>query len=134
MEVKSHFAINSVDPSGFGSRLGYARWLLHLRTGAAPSHAEIGREVGRTGPAVSGWMEDEAAPVDYRVHGPLADFLGVAEEWLIKNAGSPPRPALWKEWLAAREAQGRGVRIPITKNPPALTQTELGKRGRGGSS
>lgn len=89
----------------FYERFGYARWLYHLDTGAAPAHAEIAREIGRTGPAVSGWMDDENPPTDYRVHQPLADFLGVDAKWLISDVGEAPRPQLWAVWLKARRSE-----------------------------
>jgi hypothetical protein len=88
--------------SHFGVRFGYARWLYHLRTGSSPGHAEIGREIGRTGPAVSGWMDAADAPIDWRVHTPLAEFLGIDESWLVRGQGDTPRPELWEAWLAAR--------------------------------
>jgi hypothetical protein len=110
-----------VKPSGFGSRFGYARWLYHLRHAAAPTHAEIARAVNRTGPAVSAWAEVDEAPVDYRVHEPLADFLEVDEAWLVKNVGDPPRADLWEAWRSARaikqppEALRRAGQAPTSK-------------------
>lgn len=107
-----------VAPPAFGERLGYARWLKHLTDGVAPAHAEIGREVGRTGPAVGAWMDEEEPPTDYRVHGPLAAFLGVDERWLIKNEVEPPRPELWKAWIAERRRAPR-LAMKRAKEPAA---------------
>lgn len=97
--------------SRFAERFGYSRWLYHLIHGVAPAHSEIGRAVSRTGPAVYGWMDMDEPPNDYRVHAPLAEFLGVSEEWLIKNQGEPPRPDLWKAWIAERR---RAERMPAS--------------------
>jgi hypothetical protein len=91
-----------VATSRFGQRFGYARWLKHLVDGTAPTHAEIGRAVGRTGPAVGAWLAESEPPSDWKVHAPLAGFLGVDEGWLVKQEGKPPRPELWREWLVAR--------------------------------
>lgn len=96
----------------FAERLGYARWLRHLLTGEAPSHAEIGREVHRTGQAVSGWSAAAEPPSDWKVHAPLAAYLGMEEKWLIRNEGPPPRPELWREWLVARRLD------PVRKEAP----------------
>lgn len=124
-------------PSGFGSRFGYARWLYHLRTGSAPTHAEIAREVKRTGPAVSAWVEADDAPVDYRVHAPLAEFLEVDEAWLVKNAGEPPRAELWQAWRAARErASGpnpkldRKLTVAETQSAREIRDGSAAKRAR----
>jgi hypothetical protein len=110
-----------VAPPRFGERLGYARWLYHLVTGAAPSHAEIGREVGRTGPAVGAWMEEQEPPSDYRVHAPLAAFLGVEEGWLIRDAGEPPRAELWAAWTAERRRAPR-LKLRPAKEPAAAAK------------
>lgn len=113
--------------STFAERLGYGRWLRHLIEGEAPSHAEVGRAVDRTGQAVSGWALLEAPPSDYRVHAPLAEYLGVEERWLIRNEGPPPRPVLWREWLVARAldtvraADPQGVAGPLEKERARAT-------------
>lgn len=93
--------------SQFYERLGFARWLAHLRTGVAPTHAEIARAVSRTGPAVGAWMSEAEPPSDYRVHGPLAEYLEVEGDWLIRDVGEPPRPELWAAWLEARRPARR---------------------------
>jgi hypothetical protein len=117
-----------VKPSGFGSRFGYARWLYHLRAGAAPTHAEIAREVNRTGPAVSAWGDADEAPVDYRVHAPLAEFLEVDEAWLVKNVGEPPRPELWQAWRAARAIKQPPEALRVSARAP--TSKTNAKKGR----
>jgi hypothetical protein len=89
--------------SRFSLRIGYAGWLLHLRRGEPVGFAEIGRAVGRTGQAVSGWFRAPHPPVDYRVHAALAGFLGVDADWLVRDAGDPPRPELWAAWTATRK-------------------------------
>lgn len=100
----------------FALRFGYARWLRHLLSGEPPGYAEIGRATGLTGQAVSGWSSREEAPTNYKVHRPLAEFLGVDRDWLIDGAGDAPDSALWTRWLRAREASADpfadGVEIP----------------------
>lgn len=112
--------------SSFAERFGYGIWLRHLVTGAAPSFAEIGREVDRTGPAVSGWTRTEEPPSDFRVHAPLAAFLGLEERWLVHNEGSPPREELWKAWVTERRRAPRiatafraAGKKPAAKDRPA---------------
>jgi transcriptional regulator with XRE-family HTH domain len=83
-------------------RLGYLRWLFHLLLGEAPSHAEIGKAVGVTGQAVSGWMKRETAPTDYDSVKALVAYFGADERWLVKGEGEPSRPDLWSVWLRAR--------------------------------
>src|SRR5690349_9575018 len=100
---RATFTTCHVAHSAWPVRFGYARWLRHLETGEAPSFADIGREVERTGQAVSSWAKADAPPTDFRVHAPLAGYLGVPERWLIQDVGEPPRPELWGAWTAARE-------------------------------
>lgn len=98
--------------SRFGERFGYGRWLKHLTDGVAPTHAEIGRAVDRTGPAVGAWLLEAEPPSDWKVHTPLAELLGLEEKWLIRDVGPPPRPELWREWLVARRLD------PVRKEAP----------------
>ena len=84
----------------FGERLAFARFLYHLEHGEPPSNAAIGEAAGRSGPAVTAWMVREDAPPFYDVREPLARFLGVDEKWLFEGTGEPPRPDLWRDWLA----------------------------------
>lgn len=90
--------------SRFGDRFGYVRWLKHLERGEALDHADIGRAIGRTGPAVSAWQgmrEPPAAKPDFYTQ--VADYFGVSREWLFEDKDGPPHPDLWKAWIAARE-------------------------------
>lgn len=90
----------------FGTRLGYAMWLYHLTTGRAPAFAKIGEAVGRTGQAVSAWLERPSAP-DYALHKPLARFLEVSLTWLVDGEEDPPHPDLWPVWLQERRDRHR---------------------------
>lgn len=91
--------------STFGERFGYACWIFYLRAGRPPSLAAIGRDASRTGEAVSAWLSSDEAPPDFKVHAPVSTFLDVDEYWLFRGVGDPPKPALWKEWLAARRSR-----------------------------
>lgn len=106
-----------VTHSTFAERFGYALWIKHLRDGDAPSFAEIGRAVDRTGPAVSAWRNSEEPPPDYRVHPPMAAYFDIDERWLIRDEGVAPEPELWTRWLRERRRRGakqsRGV--PATR-------------------
>lgn len=113
----------------FGIRLGYARWLKHLRDGWAPGHAEIGKAVGRTGQAVRGWAQLDDAPTDYRIHEPLVEFLGIDETWLIRGDGDAPKPDLWKEWTRARKIQLRAA--PKGAFPKLTRAKKAAEEGRG---
>lgn len=104
-----------VEPSRFSERLGYARWLYHLVKGVAPTHAGIGSEVGRSGVAVGYWMDDAEPPSDYRVHAPLARYLGVRDTWLIRNEGQPPRPELWNAWIEERRRAAATPALRVTE-------------------
>lgn len=89
--------------SVFAERFGYVIWLAHLRTGTAPSFAEIGRAIGGlTGQAVSGWADREKPPANYELHKPLATFFGVSIDWLIGGEGEAPQKELWEIWLRER--------------------------------
>jgi len=94
-----------VKHSRFSDRLGFARWIYHLKRGESPSKSEIARAVDRTGPAVLAWMDLDEAPTDYRVHEPLADFFGVDKEWIISEKGDPPHKELWDAWMAERRSR-----------------------------
>jgi hypothetical protein len=126
-------------PGTFGLRLGFARWLRHLVEGEAPGHADIGRAVGVTGPAVSLWMGQDKAPKwDY--HRALADYLGVDKDWLIEGIGEPPHKQLWRLWIARREGieqappaepepyDGKERRVILPTAPPKGTQAKPPKR------
>lgn len=116
-------------PSLFSERFGYARWLRHLATGEAPGFAEVGRAVERTGQAVSAWSSAEEAPVDWRVHGPLARFLDVEENWLIKNVGEPPLPDLWRVWTGVRRKSAPPARRVAEPAPPVYATQAIGETG-----
>ena len=103
--------------SEFGARLGYVRWLFHLLTGESPSFAEIGKAVGVSGQAVSGWAKRAAPPVGYESSKALVAFFGVDEDWLIGGHGDPPRPDLWRIWIAARTRR-------LGALPPAIGSLE----------
>jgi hypothetical protein len=96
-----------VEQSTFAVRLGYARWLRHLLAGEAPGNAEIARAVKHTGQWLTRWAASAEPPTDFRVHEPIAAFLGVSERWLFRGTGEAPRPELWDAWRLAREVQGR---------------------------
>jgi hypothetical protein len=108
----------------FSERFGFARWLKHLTDGDPPGWAEIGRAVGRTGQAISGYSEEAEPPIDFRVHAALAEFLGVDERWIIRDEGQAPMPELWEVWISARRKrgakQGRGI--------PAVRDASAGKK------
>lgn len=135
-DVNGHLRELLLAHSTFALRFGYAVWLLHLKRGDAPGFAEIGRAVTRTGQAVSAWAVAEEAPVDYRVHGPLAAFLSVEEGWLVKNVGDPPRPDLWKAWTEARAlADPAGTRardIPLNAMERVSSKKPTPKRRANG--
>jgi transcriptional regulator with XRE-family HTH domain len=101
----------------FSVRFGYVRWLFHLLTGEAPGFAEIGKAIGVTGQAVSGWAKRESAPASYASNKALVAYFGASEAWLIEGQGGPPRPDLWDVWLAARTRKGGAL-------PPAITDLE----------
>ncbi len=121
-----------MERSTFADRFGYARWLAHLRTGKSPSFADIGQEIGRTGPAVGAWTDAIEPPPDYRIHGPLARYFDLPEMWLIRNEGDPPRPELWKEWMAARAADIPQLTLSSADDDsePELAPTKTGVRRR----
>lgn len=83
----------------FAERFAYACLIRHYRAGKAPTNAEIGRAVQRTGQWVLKWSEATEAPTDYRVHAPLAEYLGVDRQWLIEGKGPAPEPGFWAGWL-----------------------------------
>lgn len=99
--------------SAFSERFGFAMWLRHLIRGEAPSYAEIGRAVAKSGDkamsgqAVGAWAHREAAPKNYELHKPLATFFDVPKDWLVDDDGEPPRPELWDVWIAQRREQTR---------------------------
>lgn len=102
-----------VAQSFFGVRFNYLRWRRFLETGEAPTFADIGRAVGRTGPAVGAWVHMQGAPTDYRLHGPLLEFFELeSDAWLIKDQGEAPDPELYRVWL-----QHQGV-VPILSPKP----------------
>lgn len=99
----------------FGERFGFALWMAHLTTGEVPSYADIGRRVGRTGPAVGAWIAANDPPPDWKVHEPLAKYLGVEDDWLVKGRGEPPDQILWSRWIAHR--RGSAKRSPVVPAP-----------------
>lgn len=108
----------------FSERLAYARWLKHFTSGSAPGNAEIGRAVDRTGPWVTKWADSETPPPDYRVHRPLAAFLGVEEAWLIRDEGEPPRRDLWQAWIEER----RRPKTAALESPAIPAPREIAKK------
>jgi hypothetical protein len=100
----------------FALRFGYARWLRHLLSGEPPGYAGIGRATGLSGQAVSGWSGRAEAPTNYKLHRPLAEFLGVDRDWLIDGVGEAPDGDLWLRWVRARhedhDAFADGAEIP----------------------
>lgn len=129
---------NTVADSTFAERLAFARVLMHFRTGEAPTNADIGRAVDRTGQWVTKWAESDTPPRDYEVHAPLAKYLAVPETWLIRDDGLPPREDLWADWLAERRAFGDGSESPIPtleresfeeEQPPARATGTAGRPG-----
>ncbi len=48
------------------------------------------------------WETLAEPPTDWRVHAPLAAYLGVDERWLVRDEGEPPRPELWAAWIKER--------------------------------
>lgn len=106
----------------FADRLAYARFLMHMRTGEAPSNAAVARAVGRANAWVTEIARRREAPTDYRVHRPMAEFLGVPEAWLVRAEGSVPEPELWKRWQAARAASSEGTQAapPSGAKPGAV--------------
>lgn len=107
----------------FAERLAYARALRHIRTGEAPSDAEIGKAVDRVPQWVTKWKQSETPPKDYRVHAPLAEFLEVPVEWLRDGSGDPPEPDVWALWVAARrEIATQRVAEPTPEPYPRLQQ------------
>jgi hypothetical protein len=131
----------------FGERFAYLRWYRHYLTGECPSNAEIGRVVHRTGQSVANWSALADPPVDWKVHAPLADYLGVTQDWLIRNQGDPPERDLWARWSAQRETEdvptiSASAYIPMTDDVVERMQREedakhlkerRGRKGRGGS-
>lgn len=124
---RASFATCHVAHSSFAERFGFARWLAHLVTGDAPGWAEIGRSVERTGQAVSGWALLPTAPRDYLVHAPLAECLGVAEAWLVRNDGTPPRAELWEVWVRERR---RAAQRAAAKRTAEQAQRDAAPTGR----
>lgn len=98
----------------FTDRLAYARFLVYFRTGEAPSNAALAKAAGRTGPWVTQIEDKPDPPADYRVHRPMAEFLGVPERWLIHGEGSPPEPEMFARWWAQRTGR------PLTLDLPTL--------------
>lgn len=121
----------------FRHRFGYAVWLKHLEEGEPPGYAEIGRAVvttekpdGYTGQGVSTWARSDRPPRDFETHAPLAAALGVAEDWLIKEEGEPPRGELWETWNRARREQQPVPTIRLEESPLTAPESAAGK-GRG---
>lgn len=102
--------------STFAERLAFARLVHHYRSGESPGNAEIGRAVERTGPWVTKWAKSSEPPTDFRVHAPLAAFLGVEERWLIRDQGDPPMVELWRRWLADRRGDDRPTYLRVAES------------------
>lgn len=114
---RANFKRFHVARDDFSVRFGYVRWLFHLLTGEAPGFAEIGKAIGVTGQAVSGWAKRDTAPTGYASNKALVAYFGAGEGWLIEGQGKPPRPDLWEVWLAARARKSSAL-------PPAIGDLE----------
>lgn len=114
-----------VKQPGFAERLAYARMLVHFRTGRCLSNTEIGGAVKRTQPWVTKWARSPTPPRDFEVHRPLASFLGVEEDWLIRDEGKAPESELWEKWL-----QERGAARGADSGLPSLKLTRASSKGR----
>lgn len=103
----------------FGNRLAYLLWLRHLEDGQCPGNAEIGREVGVTGPAVTGWLKRDDAPDQWKrsVEKKLLEFFGITDRaaWFLEGNGEPPRVDLWVVWSEARQPLAKGGGIDQTR-------------------
>lgn len=95
----------ATEENSFAERLAYACWLFFGLHGSEPSQTEMAARVKRAQPTVREWFAREKPPIDWEVHAPLADYLGVPEGWLIRNVQPPPEPLLWAWWLGRK----RGV-------------------------
>jgi hypothetical protein len=63
-------------------------------------------------------------PVDFRVHRPVAAFLGVEERWLFRAEGEAPEPALWAAWCANASLRATGEDAPADDRPTYLRVAE----------
>lgn len=125
-------AESSGDPT-FAERFAYVRWLFYGRTGREPLQSELAERVDRSQPTVGEWYVREQPPSDYRVHGPMADYLGADREWLIDGAGKPPEPVLWRWWYAQRRGDQADAHPPtrVGKGRPSLGPSAGKGRARG---
>lgn len=64
--------------------------------------AALGKAGGRTGPAVTAWLDAIEAPPDWKIQKPISDFLGVPKVWLFEDAEAAPEKSLWEVWLKTR--------------------------------
>lgn len=97
-----------ITPTSFAERLAYARWVRQLTTsGGEEFDKDLAARVGVTPPWLAKWKGRQDAPPGHKELGALASALGCRMDWLATEAGDPPLPALWRDWLAAR--QGRPV-------------------------
>lgn len=111
----------------FAERFAYLVFMRHALTGKAPTNTEIGRSVGVTDVAVLGWSKRKDPPPAYaHVKGLVAFFAPVTEEWLVRAAGEPPVPALYREWEKARAAAAKAQAATAAATAPTK------KKGRAG--
>lgn len=64
--------------------------------------AALGKAGGRTGPAVTAWLDAIEAPPDWKIQNPISEFLGVSAVWLFQDMEPAPEKSLWEVWLKTR--------------------------------
>jgi transcriptional regulator with XRE-family HTH domain len=92
---------------------------MHFRTGQCVGQTDIAKAADRTQPWVAKWEKSPSAPKDYTTHRPLAAYLGVDEDWLIRGEGEPPEPDLWDRWSASRAPRVAPVPTAAVRAAPS---------------
>jgi hypothetical protein len=95
---------------GFSDRLAYARWVRQLDRRGEETDAEFARNAGVGAKWLSKWKDSVEPPSRMNELRPVASYVGADVVWLWSGEGTPPRPNLWAEWIAARRRIERGAR------------------------
>jgi hypothetical protein len=81
--------------------MAYARWVRQLVSRGAESDRELAELSGLGYDWVHKWKQRDDGPTERLMSRALARYLLVEEDWLLDDEGDPPRPDLWRDWIAA---------------------------------
>lgn len=101
-----------------------------MRRVRAESDADFAKRAGVNYEWLKKWMKRDDAPNERINTDRIVALLGADRRWLLDNVGNPPRPELWREWIAdtvpehIAVAEAHGLTTEKGKDARAVLQIE----------